>query len=465
MTIPENTRLDNAALIYPPCMTSKHTTVFRMSITLTEDIDPACLQTSLICILDRFPTFGYTIGTNFFWWYLKQLNKFPIVTKSEKMGRFDYRKSNGFLFHVGYEGKRIDLDVFHALTDGTGAMTFLISLVAEYLRNLHGVETNPGKWILKPEDEPTMEEFEDSFDHFSGEKGSLDKEEKAFALKGKVRNFSDDGRTRIPLSASKLKAASQKYGCTVTELIVSAIIYSLQELRSRQRKPGSHFIRVEVPVNLRPIFSRRTLRNFSSYLHLGIDVRNGDIPFEEIVRDIHLQKNLYIQPRYLKTRIAANVSLEDSKFIAMAPRFIKKPVMRFINNVKGDRYCTTTLSNLGRIELPEKIARYISDMDFVLGTPLRRGAVCACVSFKDQLVLNISSRLKETDFESILMRNLSLATGDQQAASFGGTAGKDMDAVGRTGFDAQGAAQVVAGEGDVSCGYIGVGMFPACGAH
>lgn len=406
MTAPAITRLDNAALIYPPCMTSKHAAGFRISVALKEDIDPEILRSSLLTILDRFPSFKYTIGTSFFWWYLKRLDKTPSVSKSRPMGHFDYRRNGGYLFRVGYDGPRIDLDIFHALTDGTGAMTFLMSLVAEYVHVRYGVESTSGKWVLNPDDEPTDEEFEDSFDHFSGEKGSLDKEEKAFIMDGKARKFDTVGRTRIPIPEEMVRIAAKKYGCTVTDFTTAVILYSLQEVRAARHNPGSPFIRVEVPVNLRPIFGRKTLRNFSSYLHLGIDVRNGDLPFDEIVHDVHLQKNLYIQPRYLKTRIAANVALEDSKFIAMIPRFIKKPVMRIINHVKGDTYCTTTLSNLGNIDLPDKVARYVRDIDFILGRPLRRGAVCACVSFNGLLVLNISSRLKDSSFESVLWKNM-----------------------------------------------------------
>lgn len=406
MTIPANTRLDNAALIYPPCKSSKYASGFRICVTLSEDIDRGILQKALETLMVRFPSFTYTIGKNFFWWYLKRMDKTPKVVDSRPMGYFDYVRNDGFLFRVGCEGAKIDLDIFHALTDGTGAMTFLMSLVAEYITQRYGVESPSGRWVLSPFDEPDEEEFEDSFDHFSGEKGMLDKEERAFALSGRTRHFDSVGRTRICLSATNVKSAADKYGCTVTEFITALMLYTLQDIRFSRRKPGSPYLRVEVPVNLRPIYQRKTLRNFSSYLHLGIDVRNGKIPFGEIAQDVHLQKKLFIQPRYLTTRIAANVALEDSKLITITPRFIKKPIMRLIYHIKGDKYCSTTLSNIGEIVLPKETAKHVRDIDFILGRPLRRGVVCGCATFGDKMVLNFTSRIENDDFEYLFYQNL-----------------------------------------------------------
>ena len=47
-----------------------------------------------------------------------------------------------FLFEVSYYKKKINLEVFHCLTDGTGALNFLKELVKNYLYLIHKV-----KWI------------------------------------------------------------------------------------------------------------------------------------------------------------------------------------------------------------------------------------------------------------------------------------------------------------------------------
>ena len=320
-------RLDNAALIYPPCKSRDYTPGFRVSVTLKECVDSVCLQKALEEVLKRFPSSS---------------------------------------LRVGYYGTRIDLDVFHAVTDGTGAMTFLMSLTAQYLSLRHNIPVEYGRWVRNPEDEPCEEEIEDSFDHFSGMRGSLDREDAAFAIKGKALPSDTIGRSRVKVDTRKVMAFAKECDCTVTELLAAVMLYSLQEIRRSSDRP---FLRVEVPVNLRPIFSHGTLRDFTSYLHIGIDVRNGDMSLEDILSDVKLQKSLFY-------------------------------------HLKGDKYCSTTLSNLGRIELSEEMAAYVRDVDFVLGRPLKRGVVAGCVSFGNSLVLNFTSRIRDQRFEQAFERNL-----------------------------------------------------------
>jgi len=49
-----------------------------------------------------------------------------------------YRKyERNLLFRVLYYNKRISLEVFHALSDGTGALRFMMTLVYHYLTIKH----------------------------------------------------------------------------------------------------------------------------------------------------------------------------------------------------------------------------------------------------------------------------------------------------------------------------------------
>lgn len=407
MTIPKKTRLDNAAIIYPSCRTRKYSTIYRLEVTLDEDIRTDILDLALQNAMIRFPGFKYTLTKDFFWWYLRRLDHDPKSVPAGPMRPFSFRKNGGFLFKVGVSGCRIVLDMFHALTDGTGAMTFLMSLTAEYIRLRYDVTVPAGKWVLDTEDEPMEEELEDSFDHFTGTKGSLDKESRAWHIHGRdeLPGVLNDIRVAMPLDAVKEKSAS--LGCTVTELLSAVMLKSLQEVRSSQKRLGaSPFIKMEIPVNLRPLFGSRTLRNFSSYVHLGIDVRNGEIPFGSILEEVKLQKRLYVHPHRLTTRVAANVELENNLAIRSIPLFIKKPVINFINCHKGDNYCTSTFSNLGMIELPEAMRGHVRDLDFILGRTRRKSGSCAGVSFGNNLNLNFSRKIAGHEFEDRFVRNM-----------------------------------------------------------
>ncbi len=54
-------KLDNAATIYPATIKRKYAALFRLTITLTENIDNDILSESLKFILKRFPTFACSL--------------------------------------------------------------------------------------------------------------------------------------------------------------------------------------------------------------------------------------------------------------------------------------------------------------------------------------------------------------------------------------------------------------------
>lgn len=407
MTIPKTTRLENAAIIYPCCRTRKYAAMFRLTVTMDAPVEPDLLDQALQTTMERFPSFGYTLRNGAFWWYLRRLNHKPGVGKTQPFLPFSFRSNGGYLFKLGYEGACINLDVFHALTDGTGGMTFLLSLAAEYARLRYGSRVEYGKWVFDPREEPTPEEIEDSFDHFSGTKGSLDSETRAYHVQGREERPGRLNNLRVSVDSDQLRSLARKHDCTVTEFVSSLLFASLQEVRAAQAdRRTSPFIRIEVPVNLRPIYGRKTLRNFSSYVHLGLDVRNGEVPFDEIVRDIKLQKQLEIQPRRITTRVAANVALEDNVAIGIIPLFIKKPIINLINHLKGDNYTTYTLSNIGQIELPAELAAHVRDLDFMLGRTRQTSGACACVSYDGRMTLNLSRKIAEDAVEQVFLRRL-----------------------------------------------------------
>ena len=406
MTAPAWTRLDNASLIYPACRTRRYATTFRIAATLDEDISPYILAQALVKTSKRFPSMRYGLDKGFFWWILRRLENDPALSTDIPMKPFSFRKNGGYMFRVGYNENRIILDVFHVLTDGNGGMTFLLSLTAEYLRMRYGIDIPATPWVLNPEEEPAREELEDSFDRFSGVKGELDKETRAYHVLGTPERHDVLNNMKISFSSDEVKAKAGELGCTVTELLTAVMLKSLQEVRREQNPRGIADIKVEVPVNLRPIFSSRTLRNFSSYVHLGIDVRNGEIPFAEILEEVKLQKKLFANPRRLTTRVAGNVALEDNLAIRSIPLFIKKPVINFINTHKGDNYCSQTLSNIGNISLPEPMRPHVRDIDFILGRSVKRSGACACLSYGGRLNLNFSRRIAEHDFEDRFIENM-----------------------------------------------------------
>ena len=78
------------------------------------------------------------------------MDKAPEVMPAAPLSRFHFRDNGGFLYKVSAEGCRIVLDVFHALADGTGSETFLLTLAGEYLRLKYGLSISYSGLVLNP---------------------------------------------------------------------------------------------------------------------------------------------------------------------------------------------------------------------------------------------------------------------------------------------------------------------------
>ncbi len=406
MTLQNLLRLDNASFIYPASQSKKYSSLYRMSVTLSEPVDAGVLQQALETTVRRIPTFGYTLTGGALWWYLRALGKMPRVMPLQPLHCFSIPGNGGFLFRISADGCRIVQDIFHVLTDGHGGMTFLLTLTAEYLRLRYGAEPVYGGLILDPSDAPAASELADAFDDFNGKRGALEQNDPAYHLRGRQLGTKELRNLRVRIPMKQACEVAKGRGCTVTDLLSASMVHALQEVRRSDPFGRRSVLKVNVPVDLRRIFGGNTLRNFSSYVMLGVDVCNGDYGFDHILEVVSAQKRLYSMPSQLEPKVAKNVELENNFAINCIPRVLKKPIIDVINKLKGDRYCSHTLSNLGRIDLPEALRPYVRDIDFVLGRQRGNSGASACVGYGDALVLHMSRRIAERAFEDAFLEQL-----------------------------------------------------------
>ena len=132
-------KLDNAALAFPLVTGKNDTRVFRFYCELKENVKPELLQAALEKTMEKYPLFQMVLRKGFFWFYLEDRDIRPIVKEEKKppCSRLYIPDKKNLLFQVSYYEKRINFEVFHALTDGTGAMHFLQELVINYLKKAH----------------------------------------------------------------------------------------------------------------------------------------------------------------------------------------------------------------------------------------------------------------------------------------------------------------------------------------
>ena len=396
-------RLDNAAKIYPAARRQNWSNVFRLSATLKEPVDKAVLQSALDVTVRRFPSIGARLRRGVFWYYLQQLDRAPRVKEESsypltRMSRDEIRRC---AFRVIVYDKRIAVELFHSLTDGTGAMVFLKSLVAEYLQQKHGIHIPAENGVLGRLEAPTEEELEDSFQKYSGKLGASRKENTAWQVSGTPE---DDGFLHVTcfrLPVAQMLEKAHEYGVSLTAYLTAAMMMALQNLqeesvpRQEKRKP----IKVLIPVNLRKLFGSKTLRNFAMYTTPELLPKLGRYSFGEIVKIVHHHMGAEITPKQMSMKIETNVSNERIMAVKVMPLFIKNIVMKAIFDAVGECKSCLSLSNLGAVQLPQIMYDYVERMDFILGVQATAPYNCGCLSFGDTMYINFIRNIKEPNLE------------------------------------------------------------------
>lgn len=140
-----------------------NTSTYRVSLIFHESIDPALLQQAVNVAIGRFPLLSAKIRKGVFWNYFEQSGD-PLLVEQETNYPC-YPMKNlwaGHLVRVLYFGKKLSVEVFHALTDGAGAVEFLKAVAYQYLL-LKGHEIDPEGKIMLPNEGSAKYETEDSF--------------------------------------------------------------------------------------------------------------------------------------------------------------------------------------------------------------------------------------------------------------------------------------------------------------
>ncbi len=403
-SIPATLRLDNAANIYPASMSKHYSSLYRMKVSLTDPIDISILQEALLSVSERIPTFRCTLKAGAFWWYLKRINATPSILPLTPLRHPDFKEQKGLLYRVSAEDASIYLDVFHALADGNGALCFLLTLTGEYIRLKYGASIRYNRLVLDPKLRPAYFEVEDSFKTvFSGRHGQLEQNVDAYHIRGHALPHAAVRDLRAVIQMEQIQTVCRRFTCTVTELLTAAMLWALQEeYRNDPSEKKRSVLKVSVPVNLRPLYDSRTVRNFSSYVNLGVDIKDGYLSFEQLVSAVKAQKAHDLQKEHLEPKIAANVELEEMFIVRM-----KHPIIDIINLLHGDRFCSQTLSNMGLVQLPEAMTPYVKDLDFILGRQRGNSGAFSCVGYNGKLYLHMTRKTERNAFEQAFLGKLS----------------------------------------------------------
>ena len=410
-------KLDNSAKIFPLSAGRKYSTVFRISALLKEKINPKFLEKAVNIALKKYDLFKVKMKYGFFWYYLEENNKAPIIEeeKDYPCKYIEPSKNNDYLFKVTYFNNKINIDIFHVLTDGGGGLTFFREIIYTYLELLHPTVFNTNERLIRKVDYNT----EDSYlkNYMKNSKGR-DSSKKAYILKGKKMKLGAISAIHQIIDINDLKKECEKYSATVTQYLTAVLIYSIYEAnykKTKSKKP----IKVCIPVNLKKYFPSKTMSNFFSYITLETNVNelsknvNKDIKNLKISKEIEafnfelfdiilelVKKDFkakLMQEEIIKT-MSANVKLGTNIFIKAIPLELKKIFVR-LSYLEIRKYTTITFSNVGRVGIIGKYKDYIEEFLMLIAPERIEKVKCSGCTFENKMSFTFTSILNDNNIE------------------------------------------------------------------
>ncbi len=391
-------KLDNTAHLFPVIAGESMSNVYRISVTLTEKILPGYLQEALEKVLPWFEVFKVRLRKGIFWYYFED-NKKPVPRVMEERTYpnqyIDPNKNNHYLFRVSYYRNRINLEVFHVLTDGMGAINFLRELTYQYLRLAHPEEF---KGIPDALCSDTSLNKEDSYvKNYKKSHAKGYKTKRAYLVKGEKLRPLELGIMHGYMPVSQLKQTAKSYGLSINEYLVAAFIYSIYR-EGLHGAPCDKPISVAVPVNLRPYYNSITTKNFFVMVSAVFEPDREGYTFEEIAAITAESLRSQITPEHLEHLFAYNVSNEKNIVLRAVPLFVKNMALRWVYRTSALAN-TTTITNIGSIQIRREYQPYIERFHAFLSMSKGQNIKGCICSYGDTLVFTFSSTLTDVSLQ------------------------------------------------------------------
>lgn len=434
-------RLDNAAIIVPSTTRGPDTRVFRLTCELREEVEEAILQEALDDVMEEFPHLRTTLRKGMFWYYFDETQE-PCLVKKDTGPVCDTIYIPGkrsVLFRVLYLDRRISLEMFHAAADGTGGLMFLRKLVTRYLVLRHGLSIPE----TETEDSSNQEKSDDAFARYYT-KGSSPKihnydgssirrtkaEADSHVIKAKnrsqLREMTGRRAYQIPMekdlsmrchciegtvSASAFKKLADASGTTVGIFAAALLIQCIIETMDAEE--AAHPIVISVPVNLRQYFPSKTTRNFFGVINVSCDPCCYDGTIQSILPVVRASFEENLTADAVRRTMNSYSGLVHNLAVKAIPLFLKDiAISRFFFLAK--RGTTATLSNLGRVRMPQETIPYIDRFSAFMATPNMQ--ICIS-SFEDRMVFGAVTAYAENRLLPCFFRKLAKAGLDVEIGS------------------------------------------------
>ena len=390
-------RLDNSAKIFPIASSKKYSSVFRLSAVLNEKINPQILKKSVEMVLKNLSSFKVKLKKGLFWYYFEDNNKKVIIEKEKNYPckYIDPKTNNDYLFKVTYYENKINLDIFHSLTDGNSGIIFLREIVYTYIELAHPEEFNKKLRIERKISNNTEDDYLKNYNKKSkNAKGG----KKAYILKGRKLPLSAIGVIHVNINLEQLKSKAKEKNVTITQFLTACIIYAIYNSNYKKYK-GKRPIKICIPVDLKKYFKSETVSNFFSYINVQTDMNDKNfLNFDNLLKFVHDDFNKRLTKDEISKTMSSNVKLGNNLFIKLIPLFLKLVIVK-LSYVEIRKYTTTTFSNIGRVGIIGEYQKYIDKFLMLIAPESVEKIKCSACSFENNLVFSFTSSLESTEVE------------------------------------------------------------------
>lgn len=400
-------RLENASKIFPATSNNKDTKVYRIAAELYRDIDPENLQKALDLTLESFPMYKSILRRGFFWYYFERSSIYPQVEveATSPCAPIYIEGKKNLLFRLSYYKKRINLELFHAISDGGGAIWFLETLIFYYMRINYRDELGDNLPSLE-HGASISQKMDDSFwknysSNIQDTEGKREEYKRAYTIRGKRI---DENKMKViegAMSVKEILDISRSYGTSMTVFLTSLLMYSIymDMPKNKRQRP----IVLSVPVNLRGYYNSSTARNFFTTMNVSYDFENNSSDFEAIVKYVDQQFKKGLEEGNINLKLARFMRLEKNLLARVVPLPIKNFFMKLADKI-NDRGITTSISNVGRIKTANEFQSYIKQFSICVSARAPKITFC---SYGDRLVISFTSPYIASDIERVFFQFLS----------------------------------------------------------
>ena len=412
MPSPKWYKLDYSSDIYP--MSETHTTmsIFRMSVEMRSFVDGENLTMALRDIMPRFPTFAVMLRKGFFRYYFEHNDNLPNAFPDDGicMRKIDLNRSNGFLFRVQYYKKKISVDLFHGLCDGTGAIEFLKALVYRYLEICgeslpdHEDIKIVGQAVREEELEDSISKYYKGFDIFGGVVGKM-AGKNCYGIKGKRFKSLGYGVIQGFIKSEELLSLARSKGVSVTALIAGLALYAIAKVYVKDTENVD--LVAMIPINLRKFFPSETVRNFTTLTKCYINTKETPIDLDEYVKICQKDiKEGVSNKDELSEKIAVSALMATNKFLKYVPVFLKEFGTKVGKLGTSKTKQTLIISNVGVIKMPKGMETFVNRIAFNVNPSKKVPVNIGVCSYNDITSICFTRNIVSTEFERVFFTTL-----------------------------------------------------------